>query len=159
MEKDCLCEGLASSVLIKNKIPVPHNLTAVSVCPGPNLAYFSGVYTLREMIDHIYGRISILNKQDRPSMFVKELMLYTDYLKKEISSTFSVPGTKQKAAFEEFKANLLTGIDYYMTLLPKMKHETEDYIAQMRTDFFTLRDQVMAAAFRVMEGEVVLSKV
>ncbi|HNU47570.1 MAG TPA: hypothetical protein PKM40_01975, partial [Bacteroidia bacterium] len=59
--KDCLCEGLASPVMLVNNVPVPHNLNAVTICPGPNLAYFSGTFTLQEMINHIYGRVNVLN--------------------------------------------------------------------------------------------------
>ena len=45
-EKDCLCEGLSSTVLLKNDVPVHHKLEAVTICPGPNLAYFSGVLNI-----------------------------------------------------------------------------------------------------------------
>jgi hypothetical protein len=108
IEKDCLCEGLASAALIKNNIPVPHNLTAVSVCPGPNLAYFSGQFKLREMVDHIYGRMNLLNDIDRPSMFVNELRLYVDYMKKEISVSFEKTAVKQKANLKNGKQICLT---------------------------------------------------
>jgi hypothetical protein len=56
VEKDCLCEGLSSSVLLKAGISIPHRLSAVAICPGPNLAYFSGIHSLQDMVDHIYGR-------------------------------------------------------------------------------------------------------
>jgi hypothetical protein len=113
--KDCLCEGLSVSVFLKDGIPVPHNLKAVTICPGPNLAYFSGVFSLKEMVDHIYGRINILNALPRPNIFVNEIQLYIDYLK-----TINV---KQK-----FKDNLLEGIEYYKKLLPAFKMETRQYI-------------------------------
>ena len=62
IEKDCLCEGLGASALLKNDAELSHKLSAVTICPGPNLAYFSGVFSLRQMVDHIYGRVNVLNK-------------------------------------------------------------------------------------------------
>lgn len=111
--KDCLCEGLAASVLVKNEIPVPHKMEAVTICPGPNLAYFSGVFSLKEMVDHIYGRINLLNKEYRPHMFMKELSLYVDYFKKEFEKTRDQLEVKQKKYLAEFKNNLMDGISYY----------------------------------------------
>lgn len=141
-EKDCLCEGLSSSVLLKNNIPVPHNLTAVTICPGPNLAYFSGVFTLKEMVDHIYGRKILLNKEKRPNLFVKELNMYVDYLKKEVEKTISEVSEKKKKYFEEFKSNLLNGIEYYVNLLPEMKLETENYLNNMYNDLNKIREEL-----------------
>lgn len=141
-EKDCLCEGLSSSVLLKNNIPVPHNLTAVTICPGPNLAYFSGVFTLKEMVDHIYGKKILLNKEKRPNLFVKELNMYVDYLKKEVEKTISEVSEKKKKYFEEFKSNLLNGIEYYVNLLPEMKLETENYLNNMYNDLNKIREEL-----------------
>src|ERR1019366_6549314 len=80
IEKECLCEGLSASVFLKDKIKLSHKLKAVAICPGPNLAYFSGIFSLKEMVDHIYGRINILNAVKRSNMFVNELKMYVDYL-------------------------------------------------------------------------------
>ncbi len=82
MEKDCLCEGLGSPALLANGSNPPRNLNAVTICPGPNLAYFKGIYKLKEMVDHIYGKASLKLDQNRPHMFIKELQLYMDYYKK-----------------------------------------------------------------------------
>jgi hypothetical protein len=132
-EKDCLCEGLGASVILKNELPLSHKLSAVAICPGPNLAYFSKISSLREMIGHIYGRTNILNGIKRPNIFVNELMLYVEYLKKEMSnySTFSANQIKY---FQKFKNNLLKGIDYYTTQLPIIFFETEKNIIQMAKD-------------------------
>jgi hypothetical protein len=116
-EKDCLCEGLTSSVRLKNQMNLSHKLSAVTVCPGPNLKWFSGIFTLREMVDHIYGRINITNTLYRPHMFVNELKLYVDYLKKQIKEAASSLNEKQKKYFEKFRANLLNGIAFYKKLL------------------------------------------
>lgn len=143
LQKDCLCEGLSSSVLLKNKIPIPHNMSAVSICPGPNLGYFSGVFTLKEMVDHIYGRTNILNQEKRPNIFLKELRMYVDYLKDEIEKTIEDTSNKQKKYFEEFKTNLLNGIDYYVNLLPKMKLETENYLNNMYDELCAMKFELI----------------
>jgi hypothetical protein len=116
-EKDCLCEGLTSSVRLKNKMKLTHRLSAVTICPGPNLAWFSGIFSLKEMIDHIYGRGDISNKIYRPHMFVNELKLYVDYLKNQIRQAASSLNEKQIKYFQKFRANLLNGIAFYKKLL------------------------------------------
>ena len=84
--KACICHDLGQPALTNNAIAtkVP-GFTAV--CPGPNLAYFSKIATLKEMTDHIYGRINLLNDTPRPNMFIKELGMYVDYLKKDITKS------------------------------------------------------------------------
>jgi hypothetical protein len=120
-EKDCICEGLGASVLLKNQLTPDHQLTAVTICPGPNLAYFSGTFSLEEMIGHIYGRINILNSLKRSHMFINELVLYLDYLKKEIANHHENFSVKRDKYFTAFKENLLNGINYYKNLIPEMK--------------------------------------
>lgn len=117
-EKDCLCEGLNATVRLKNEMPLPHKLSAVAICPGPNLAYFSGVFSLKEMIHHIYGRKNLNNQLERPNMFINELQLYVDYLKRQLAESGNMISEKQKKYFAKFKTNLLSGIEYYKTLLP-----------------------------------------
>lgn len=112
--KDCLCEGLTAPALLKDDLPIPHRLSAVTICPGPNLAYFSGVFSLPDMIDHIYGRKNLLNALPRPHMFVNELNLYIDYLKKAISDF--KPDAKRSKYLANFKNNLLEGVEYYRKL-------------------------------------------
>jgi len=117
-EKDCLCEGLTASVRLKNEMYLPHKMSAVAICPGPNLAYFSGIFSLKDMADHIYGRKSITNSLERPHMFINELQLYVDYLKRQIAESSSLISEKQKKYFGKFKANLQSGIEYYRAMLP-----------------------------------------
>jgi hypothetical protein len=143
-EKDCLCEGLGSSVLLKNNIPVPHNLEAVTICPGPNLAYFSGIFLLEEMMDHIYGRKNILNQEQRPHMFIKELEMYIDYLKKEIDKSINDFSAKKEKYFNEFKSNLLRGIEYYRKLLPKIPFETDVIKKNMEDSLTNLSREIIS---------------
>lgn len=129
--KDCLCEGLGAAPLVKEGIE--KNL-AVTICPGPNLAYFSNTFSLQQMVDHIYGRINILNSLKRPNMFVNELSLYVDYLKNEINKNMQTVTDKQTKFYNNFKNNLLHGVEYYKSIAPKLKHETEEYINEMKKD-------------------------
>jgi hypothetical protein len=118
-EKACLCLGLASSALLKNKIVKEEEGHSVSVCPGPNIAYFSGKFTLQNMIDHIYGRINVIKRNDRPNFFVKELSLYVDYLKNLINDlSISSPEAEIKK-IQSFRKNLMEGVAYYKELFLK----------------------------------------
>lgn len=125
-ERDCLCEGLGAGVLLKNNVVPLHKLTAVSICPGPNLAYFSKIMSLEEMVNHIYGRINMLNSLKRPHMFINELSMYVDYLKKEIDIYKGSLQTKKQAYLDNFKQNLNKGIEYYQQLIPEMKKDFRD---------------------------------
>jgi len=132
-EKDCLCEGLGAAVLIKDHIPLSHNLGAVAICPGPNLAYFSGIFSLTEMVGHIYGRINLLNSLPRPNMFINELQMYLDYFKKRLDADL-VLNPKQVKYLQNFKNNLIEGIDYYKELVNCFKKESSQYISKMKED-------------------------
>ncbi|HLW32295.1 MAG TPA: hypothetical protein VKX40_08530, partial [Aequorivita sp.] len=116
LSKECLCIGLSNAAPISYEEPFLKKLTAVTICPGPNIVNFSKVASLQEMTDHIYGRKDIIQKPNRPSMFVAELKLYIDFLKKEIERTPS-PATRDFKSWEKFSNNLLDGIEHYGTLL------------------------------------------
>ena len=75
VEKSCICVGLGESVHMVNKLDPGKEPKGVSICPGPNMAYFSKIMSLKEMTDHIYGRNNFLSNKDRPHMFLKELKL------------------------------------------------------------------------------------
>ena len=119
VQKTCLCEGLISSALHAHDISLPKISGAASVCPGPNMAYFSRISTLREMVDHIYGRGNVMTDTDRPHMFVKELRLYLDYwFHKAQESVASAAHTPE--FLDQFRNNLLNGIAFYKTFLPNL---------------------------------------
>jgi hypothetical protein len=126
VSKACICHDLGESALLTNKIQtrVPG---FPAVCPGPNLAYFSKIVTLKEMIDHIYGRTNILNNTPRPHMFIKELRMYIDYLRKDVEKSLDGMNEQKTKYFTEFKNNLLEGITYYRGLFAQMSDETEEF--------------------------------
>ena len=117
-EKVCLCEGLCSSVYIKNNMVKPRENRAVTICPGPNTAYFSGIYTLDEMVKHIYGKLNLLEGTHRPNMFVNEIKLYIEYLRKDTETSIREITVKKTKQLEKFKEQLIVGINYYIDMLP-----------------------------------------
>jgi len=133
-EKSCICTGLVTTPYINLDLLRTADGDSVSVCPGPNLAYFSKKTTLSEMANHIYGKINLLNDTYRPNMFVKELGIYVDYLKNEIEDSVETINGRKLKYFEEFKSNLLSGIGYYDTLVKEMKEESEIYKNKMKED-------------------------
>lgn len=118
LSKECLCVGLSNSAPLNYEVPFLKKQKAVTICPGPNIVNFSKVSTLHEMTDHIYGRSSLINQNERPHMFVRELELYIDFLEQQISSTQN-PNKRMLKNWEGFCNNLLNGIKYYRELVKK----------------------------------------
>ncbi|WP_373496198.1 hypothetical protein [Aquiflexum sp.] len=116
LEKDCLCEGLSAPAILNAGETPRRNLSAVTICPGPNLAYFKGVFSLKEMVGHIYGKFNINLDAERPHVFIKELQLYMQYLKDEMGKALPESSQKFDTYIEKFKRNLETGIEYYNEL-------------------------------------------
>lgn len=124
IEKSCICVGLGTSALLVNNLDTTVEGNGVSVCPGPNLAYFSKVVSLQEMVDHIYGRTNILNEKNRPNMFIKEIEMYVDYLKTKVDESLKPLQEKQLEYFTTFRSNLYDGIRYYKNLFSTVIEES-----------------------------------
>jgi hypothetical protein len=108
--------GLGTSSLLVNHMDTNIEGEGVSVCPGPNMASFSKVVSLREMAGHIYGRNNILTGENRQHMFVKELGMYIDFLKARIEEAPVPMDEKQERYFTDFSNHLKEGIRYYRHL-------------------------------------------
>ncbi len=125
VEKTCICTGLGATALIVNNVDTSLAGQGVSVCPGPNMACFSKIVSLKEMVDHIYGRIDLLYSNDfRPNMFIKELDMYVNYFKKTISETIRPFKKVQIKYFQSFKSNMQDGISYYKSLFSDVINES-----------------------------------
>jgi hypothetical protein len=133
VQKSCLCEDLAASPFVEDETNDEHASHAVAVCPGPNLAFFSRIATLEEMVGHIYGRFQLITVADRPSMFINELRLYVDYLKMEIGKKLKSLTANEHRYLTTFRRNLQEGISYYRSLIPRLTKETERYRDIVRT--------------------------
>ncbi|MFC1574434.1 hypothetical protein ACFL30_04550, partial [Candidatus Latescibacterota bacterium] len=125
LSKSCICHDLAGCATGKNDIDPD---AASAVCCGPNIVNFSKITSLNEMIDHIYGRTSLLTSSNRPNMFVRELMIYIDYYQKEVEKSSHDLTVRTQNYLNEFKSNLLDGIDYYFNLSEKFLEEQKHQI-------------------------------
>lgn len=134
VEKSCICVGLGAATMQVYGLDGKNDKKGVSICPGPNMAYFSKIMSLKEMIDHIYGRINVISDPHRPNMFVKEIKLYLDYLKTKIDETQGDINKKQEKYLLSFSNNLQEGIAYYKNLFEEMKDKFE------KTKFNILND-------------------
>jgi hypothetical protein len=115
-EKSCLCVGLANASYLENDIKIKGQAQGVVICPGPNMAYFDHEVSLSEMVQHIYGNSSVLTVSNRPHLFVKELKMYLDYLKNEITTVSAEITAPQIKKWNLFRNNLAEGITYYQSL-------------------------------------------
>lgn len=120
VSKECLCIGLSNSVLGTYGLSAIKKLKSVTICPGPNIAYFNQIVTLRQMTDHIYGRINLLEDTDRPHMFVKELQLNIEFIK-EKKQEMEPADRKLVKYVLDFLKQLTTGIEYYRSISDQLK--------------------------------------
>ena len=112
----CICVGLGTSALLVNGLDTRTEGGGVSICPGPNMAYFSKTMSLAEITDHIYGKSNMITRTDRPNMFIKELGIYLNYLQDQIKGTSTQASERQKKYLKTFAENLKEGISYYYDL-------------------------------------------
>ncbi len=125
LAKACVCHEVGGTALVKNDID-PEAKPAV--CCGPNIANFSKLATLQEMVSHIYGRLSLLTNPDRPHLFIRELAIYVDHFRKEFEKYSLDLSSRAPKYFREFKENLLSGIEYY-------RSRAEHFIDEKRSHF------------------------
>ncbi|MDP3645155.1 MAG: hypothetical protein Q8S54_18465 [Bacteroidota bacterium] len=151
-DKACLCNGLTASTLMANGLDTKMEGTAVSICPGPNLAYFSSTYTLKKMVDHIYGRTNVMERTDRPNLFVKEIKMYIDYLGTRIEETVKPISDKQKKNFDSFYENMAKGVEYYKDLFQKYKTQLEDSTSKnnLMQDLEKMKIELMALKAKLL---------
>lgn len=147
LSKECLCIGLSNAASIEYKVPFVKKMHAVTICPGPNLVYFSKITTLQEMTDHIYGRASILTTEDRPHMFIKELGLYVDHIREQVNESF-MPDGKHIRNLTNFCNNLLAGISYYRALIitndsTYSQHVFEDALDKAECEIMGIMEDIL----------------
>ncbi len=131
IEKECLCIGLGVSTIKSKKMEVKPT-DQVTVCPGPNLAYFSKISTLKEMVDHIYGRTNLLDEGHRPHMFMKELKMYLDIFKERFEEfKKDLDNTKEKKQLIKFQKNIFDGVNYYKELFAEKKKEVVEEMEKL----------------------------
>jgi hypothetical protein len=134
IEKTCTCVGLGTSALLAYNLDTKTEGEGVSICPGPNLAYYSNIMSLKDITNHIYGRSNMLSKIPRPNLFIKELNIYLDFLKDKLDQTKETLDRRQEKYFKTFSENLTEGILYYHNLFSNLKNSFEDIKEQLLTD-------------------------
>jgi hypothetical protein len=136
LEKSCICHDLAGSATLSYNIdPV----ATPAICCGPNIVNFSRLASLEEMVGHIYGRLSLLANAERPHMFVQELKLYVEQLRREIKSFSLELSRRPTSYFSTFKENLLAGIDYYHDLARRF---FEEHRERFLSDLKVLQEEI-----------------
>ena len=95
----------------------------------------------KEMVGHIYGRINLLTRSDRPNMFIKEITVNIDFLKQEIQR-MPKPTERYREYLNEFRNNLLKGIEYYREVFPQMLEETQENIQRALEELEAFREKL-----------------
>lgn len=123
MEKTCLCTNLGTGSLIRLGVMKP-SYGRQAICPGPNIAWFNRLYSLEEMVDHIYGRIESLVPAERPHMFAKELEMYVDYMI-ELMAVMDDEAPEMRRLRKMHK-NLEEGMDYCLEIASQIPYLGEN---------------------------------
>ncbi|MBN2169330.1 MAG: hypothetical protein JW738_08805, partial [Actinobacteria bacterium] len=121
LARTCLCRDLCGS--FERKYHIDDNAKPI-ICCGPNILNFKKIFTLPDMVSHIYGRISLLASAERAHVFINELVIYVDFLKKELKEFSLELSDRMPKYFNEYKDNLLSGIDYYNKFSEHLEGET-----------------------------------
>ncbi len=131
-EKSCICVGLGTSILKRNGLSLEKEGQGVSLCPGPNLAYFSRRMSFKNMCDHIYGRDNMIERDDRPHVFINELNIFINFLKEKIAELEGSADKFQMKYLRRFHSNLTKGITYYQQLFSSAHNAFKDRMDEIR---------------------------
>ena len=134
--KSCTCVGLGTSALLAYNLDTKVEGEGVSVCPGPNMAYYSKLMSLKNMTDHIYGRDNMISRTDRPNLFIKELQIYIDFLKNKLADARISMNKKEEKYLLNFTKNMKAGVAYYQSLFNDVKSEFVDIKASVLSELF-----------------------
>lgn len=147
VQKTCICDHLGNGALITLGL-AKESEAPQAICPGPNIRWFEGTFSLKEMVDHIYGRIPSLVPAERPHMFAQEVVLNVDFFEKQLENASS----EKIASLEETAANLQKSMDLCLELAAEQPYEDENLasippcIARQRERLNALCAQLRASA-------------
>ncbi|WP_132054649.1 nitronate monooxygenase family protein [Pseudocnuella soli] len=123
LDKECLCVGLINSAVKAYQLPILKRQEGVTICPGPNTAYFDKEVTLQQMTDHIYGRTNIISNAKRPHFLIKELGLYLGYLQEQMAEQAHTLKDGLSKQLITFIQNLQEGIAYYGNMVEQITND------------------------------------
>jgi hypothetical protein len=154
IEKACICTGLGMPFLMEHGFDTKQEGEGVSICPGPNIAYYEKEMTLKEMVDHIYGRANVITRTDRPHMFIKELGLYLEHLKGQLMES---DGTARAVkGLGNYMDNLKNAIGYYHGLLADSVLDLAHQQQVAFADFLTAAEEKIQEMALMLHGNVQL---
>lgn len=144
--KSCLCDHLGNSALIALGLAEEKNAPQI-VCPGPNIEWFTKPCSLKEMVNHIYGRGESLVPSHRPHMFANEMKMYVDYFEKQVKN---FNGTEREfKTLREFKDNLRAGMAFCLEIAEKQPYPGEN-LASLKT-MVEMEGNRLKSAYRRLE--------
>ncbi len=136
LAKSCICHDLGGTI---SRVQHDDPKAKPAVCCGPNIRYFNRIFSLDEMVGHIYGRLCLLVNSERPHMFIEEMRLNLDFLREEIRKFSYQLSNRPQAYFETFKGSLLNGIEYYRNLA---KQAIEEHRERFLEDLKKLKEEI-----------------
>jgi len=71
-----------------------------------------------------------------------ELKMYVDYFDKEVKKHRKDPSANTEKYLTSFKDNLLSGMQYYATMIPKLVSETQKYRDTMKAELVKLKQEL-----------------
>jgi len=148
-DKTCLCEGLSNAGLLSYGIEQKREDQGVAICPGPNLAYYDKIISLKEMISHIYGKTNIISNKERPHMFIKELKMYIDYFENKVEEAKESYNAKQRKYLTTYQKNMKEGMEYYQILFSNFETNKEELLSELNTlknEFFEIKIPILVKA-------------
>jgi len=150
-DKTCLCEGLSNSSLIEYGIERKGEDQGVAICPGPNMAYYTKVVSLKEMVGHIYGKNNVIKVDNRPHMFIKELSMYVDYFSNKVDEFKDSFNKKQEKYLTTFQNNLNDGIEYYYKLFSDTVNNFEESNENLLLELEQLKNELFDIKIPILE--------
>jgi hypothetical protein len=152
LAKECICHQLGNGALAfiaqENRIlkgePPQESNAPVSICPGPNLAWFDRIYSLSEMVDHIYGRTPSIVPAERPHCFAAELEMNVKDYQKLVVKGAKDPAIAAKA--ERTRKTLLESIAWYREFLATTTAYGDENLASLATALDSQESLLLPAA-------------
>jgi len=157
ISKACICHDLAGGATIKKDIDLK---ATPAICPGPNILNFKKIMTLKEMVNHIYGRCSLLANKERAHMFITELRLQINYLANEVKKASCGLPVRSQQKLVAVRENLSEGIKYYQELTKtKAREMFKEMFAEQQEGFIKSLMDLQRELDELFLGEVGLSVV
>ena len=113
----CICHDLGASFRMLEGVETTENDRRPTVCPGPNLANFSGEHSLDGMVGHIYGRENRLSNPRRSHVFINEARLYLAYLREQYALCGTPLASQKPNALKKMRARVIEGLERYGQML------------------------------------------